>query len=248
MPRFLRTLTLLTALACAAVVGMGCGGRSTKPDEDVLVVLFDTSGSTTVARTRYLQDFESALSSYRERKNRIIILGDVITDNTLATAEYRINATVEENKGWFGSPLKRDTERKKALDQARNALKLNHPKSDIMTGFQLAEKVFAGHKKAKDKRLIIFSDMVEQSDRYDFSGESLDEKRINQIVAKERADHRLSDLRGVKVWCVGVGAAQKGGLSSKKIQHIQDFWMAYLRACKAEADPSHFAARLINFE
>ena len=248
MIRRVGSILLFAAMVCASVTWAGCGRRQVRTREEVLVVLFDTSGSTQVARDKYLQDFRKALDEYRDHKNRLIILGDVITDNTLATAEYRIDACVEEDKGWLGNPMKRNMERNKAVAQAKDALKLVFPHSDIMTGLQLAEKVFAGHRNAVDKRLIIFSDMIEQSSRYNFYSEKFTPDRIRQIINKEREDLRLPCLPGVKVWCAGVGVARKPGLSSTQMRRFQEFWMEYLRACKAEADPSHYAARLINFD
>lgn len=223
----------------------GCGSKKVK--EDVLVVLFDTSGSTQGVRGRYLDDFKEALSIYKDDPNKILIYGDVITENTLATASYPIKQTVEEDKGWLGNPLKRESSKKLVVTQVKKALEQVSAKSDIMTGFQLAEKIFAGHRNARDKRLIIFSDMIEQSSRYQFDVDKLDSNSINDIIAREKEDNRLPELNGVKIWVVGFAAAKKGGLSSGKVQQIQDFWMCYEKATGAEADASRCAARLINF-
>lgn len=125
------------------------------------------------------------------------------------------------------------------------------PHTDLMNAFQLAEKVFNGEsvRGASEKILVIFSDMIEQTRRHDFSSENLTEARISQILDIERKAGRLPELRGVKVWVAGATAAGSGsGLPPEKIQRIQQFWLRYFKACSADLTKERYASTLLNFD
>jgi hypothetical protein len=89
--------------------------------------------------------------------------------------------------------------------------------------------------------------MVEQSGHYNFASERLDEKRIKGIIRTERLAGRLPDLHGVRVWVAGATATPQHGLDSAKIYGIQNFWLAYFKACGADFSKDRYAQTLINF-
>ena len=260
-----RCLSLAAVLVLSLPL-VGCGKRSSPPPprraakpqvadgapQTVVFVLFDLSGSTSAKpiRDRYERDFAKIVE---QLKGGELVMGDVITENTLATASYPINQSFPRYDPWTTNRMKHKRTMEKAVATvAEQAKKVIHdtkaaPRTDLMNAFELAAKVFNGEQAggAANKALVVFSDMVEQSRRYDFTGVPLDKKQANALIEKERAAGRLPKLEGAKVWVAGASAK---GLASGKFHEIQAFWLAYFTACGAELTSERYAATLINFE
>ena len=219
-----------------------------------IFVLFDISGSTSApaVRQRYLEDFTAVLAAARGGD---VIVGDVITDNSQATATYPIRQTLPVYDVFHFSRLTYD----EALQAAQRRLRVTGralilhsapaPRTDLMNAFQLAETVLQGDatRGVTRKVLVVFSDMVEQSARYDFTVEPLTDSRAAEIIAGERSAGRLPDLHGVTVWVAGAAAAPRDGLPPDKIYAIQRFWLRYFAACGARLDKHRYATRLLHF-
>jgi hypothetical protein len=180
---------------------------------NVVFVLFDLSASTSdpAIRERYARGFDTILEQVEDTR----LMGDVITANSLATASYPINATFPAYSQWTDNPLtfKRKLKKEKEVvrRQVNKLLKTSRrePHTDLMNAFQLAAKVFNSEECANSqhKVLVVFSDMTEQSKSYNFVRLKLAPKEIEKIIMKERQAGQLPDLRGVKVYVAGAGAA-----------------------------------------
>jgi lysophospholipase L1-like esterase len=121
------------------------------------------------------------------------------------------------------------------------------PSTKIMDALQLAERVFKTHKRDK-KILVLFSDMVEESEYYNFKRENLTQKRIEQIISQEKAKGRLPDLSGVKVYVVGAAAGSYEKMPSEKIFGLQNFWLRYFKECGADLAKERYGGPLLEFE
>lgn len=233
---------------------VGCGSKGGQASSHAIFVLFDISGSTTAKeiRQRYFNDFEKIL---KELQGGELLMGDVITENTLATLSYPINELFPAYNPLMGNPLTHKRKMRQAIERAKEKAKQlilqspPAPKTDLLNAFQAADKVFNGErcKGVPHKVLIVFSDMIEQSGRYDFTGEEMTKNRIQEILETLRRQEQLPNLKGVKVWVAGATASVKGGLNPQKIYQIQDFWLAYFRACGADLTKERYAATLLNF-
>jgi len=248
---------LLMVLLGLLLAGMltSCGGKSSAASgPSAVFVLFDVSGSTSAPQIRrlYFQDYLAIVNAMGDGD---AIMGDVITDNTMATSTYPIHQTLPHYDMLRYSKLTFDEALHKVEAQVRTEgekliLHSNStPSTDLMNAFQLADKIFNGEdwRASQNKRLVVFSDMVEQSHHYDFTVENLDDAHIQQIIAQERANGRLPNLHGVKVWVAGATLEPTNGLPPAKIYQIQNFWLHYFKACGADIDESRYATRLINF-
>jgi hypothetical protein len=109
---------------------------------------------------------------------------------------------------------------------------------------QLAEKAFQSRAgvAAKARLLILLSDMVEESARYNFRKENLTPARITTLVEAERKAGHLPVLNGVQVWVSGAG-----GTVPEKFVQIQNFWIQYFRAAGADLRKSRYGAGLMDF-
>ncbi len=118
------------------------------------------------------------------------------------------------------------------------------PTTDLVGAMQLAEKAFQSRAgvAAKARLLILLSDMVEESARYNFRQENLTPARITTLVEAERKVGHLPVLNGVQVWVSGAG-----GTAPEKFVQIQDFWIQYFRAAGADLRKSRYGAGLMDF-
>ena len=254
-----RIAAAFVALAAAASL-MGCGD---KPPATAVFVLFDLTGCVKdpAIQKRYESGFEQIVATLwnekdptRGVKKGAVVMGDKITHNTMATASYPITATLPAF-GMMKAQAKVEDEIKaatKALGEQAKALlgeKTEQPNTDLMNAFQLADKVSNGEEcsAASQKLLVVFSDMIEQSGRYDFSAIPLNDEAVQKIIAKEREGKRLPKLDGVKVWVAGATASTGAGLSSDRILQIQSFWLTYFKACGADLTKERYAPTLLGF-
>ena len=229
-----RRVLILSALL--VLVAAGCGGKSAQGR--VTTVLFDLSGSTSAQaiRQQYMRDFTKILDTVASGG---VIAADIIDDNPLAHSTFPINESfdryepLKENKLDYERRVhqKRDAVIKQADTIVRKPA--GRPGSSVIDSMQLAEL------------LVIFSDMIEQSRRYDFTGENLTAARIGQIIAKEQSAGRLPELQDVEVCVVGAGAATSGGLSAEKLLSIREFWLQYFKAAGADLSKDRYGSALL---
>jgi hypothetical protein len=214
--------------------------------EVVLCVLFDLSQSAQNVRAAYQSDFEKVVDGLA---GSVLVLGAGITDHSLATGRFEIDKEIPKYNPFVDSKL---TFRKK-LQSVQMAVKQDGRKllespstatTDLIGAMQLAEKAFQSQAgaSAKARLLILFSDMVEESARYNFRRENLTPARITAIVEGERKTGRLPTLKGVQVWVSGAG-----GTVPERFTQIQDFWTQYFRAAGADLRKSRYGAGLMDF-
>lgn len=240
--RRLAVLSLFPLLLSA-----GCGNPA---PARVTVVLFDLSASTNVdaIRQQYLTDFTKVLAGVTAGGT---IAADIIDDNPLAHSSYPINATFERYEPMKENKLdydRRIREKRDAVIKAAQAIVRKRPSgrrgTSLLDGLQLAERVYLTYQ-GDQKVLVIFSDMIEQSRRYDFTGEKLTEARIGEIIAREQSAGRLPDLHDVEVCVVGAGAEKSGGLSTEKFLSIREFWSQYFEAAGANLPKERYGSALL---
>lgn len=229
------------------LLSAGCG----KPaPARVTVVLFDLSASTSAEaiRQQYLTDFGKVLGAMTAGG---AIAADIIDDNPLAHSSYPINETFERYQPMKENKLDYDRrmhEKRDAVIKEAEAIVRKRPSgrpgTNVLDALQLAERVFLAHKEDQ-KLLVIFSDMIEQSRRYDFTGENLTAARIDQIIARERSAGRLPDLHDVEVCVAGAGAEKSGGMPAEKFLSIREFWFQYFEAVGANLPKERYGAALL---
>lgn len=239
---------LLVPSVLVLMIAAGCGGKSVSTR--VTVVLFDLSASTNVEaiRQQYIGDFTSILDTVTGGG---IIAADIIDDNPLAHSSYPIKESfdrydpLKENKLDYERRIR---QKRDAVTKAAEAIVRRRPSgrrgTNVLDGLQLAERAFLAFQ-GDQKLLVIFSDMIEQSSRYDLSAENLIAARITQIIAREQSAGRLPDLGEVEVCVVGAGAARSGGLSPEKLLSIREFWFQYFKAAGANLPKERYGSALL---
>ena len=77
--------------------------------------------------------------------------------------------------------------------------------------------------------IIIFSDMIHESNDLNFLRITLDEKTINKIISDLKASNRIPNLTGSKVFVCGSTAK-----TNAMIDSIQNFWKKYFEEAHAD--------------
>jgi hypothetical protein len=213
------------------------------------VALFDVSASTAAhpIREQYARDFEKIIGLVTSGG---IVAADIIDDNPLAHSTVPINEpfkprSAAESNLYYQRRIR--AHRARVLQLARSILdkrRSDRPGSHIFEALHLAERIFATYQD-RQKLLVVFSDMIEQSHRYDFAQENLTQERIASIIEAERDAMRIPDLRDVEVCVTGAGASTAGGIPSEQILAIRDFWLRYFGVAGANLPKVRYGATLL---
>ncbi len=98
---------------------------------------------------------------------------------------------------------------------------------------KIAEDIFNRDQKRKVRWLVIFSDMVEESKKYNFKTNPPTKSVAEKILEDHKNSGFLPSLKGVKVYVAGAG----GGTNYKA---IKDFWLRYFKETGAICDESTY--------
>jgi len=161
-------------------------------------------------------------------------LPKITSDNDLIVMQQK-KKSMEEFKNKKEEIIQ--TVKARLADDSRKILK-----TDVMSSLQIAEKYFDGKSGAK-KYLLILSDMIEDSDRYNFEKENLTDNRIKAIIEKEKKENRIPSLKDVDVWIIGPEAKDL-----KRYYAIQDFWLAYFKEAGIDLPKSHYGALAVQIK
>jgi hypothetical protein len=226
-----------------------------------VVVLCDLSESTRDLRDVYVHSFKKVLSSVGHGD---VIVAAKITGASIAEPGIPIKEAFPEfvPRDKMGNPTDNPILVKNAKKEADERLEAkkeeliriandflsargdSHKRilhTDIMSSLHVAERVFKNYRRDKFI-LVMLSDMIEDSSEYNFEKENLNDKRIEEIIRREKEKNKIPDLKGVKVYIVAAGA---GG--SKKFFTIQNFWLRYLKECGANLSKENYGSALLSF-
>lgn len=146
-------------------------------------------------------------------------------------------------KGFFDSRLRHEKKLKKIktcfrdslLNEFEGAAQANN--TEILASLRLAEQYFNGVQGEK-KIVIILSDMIEESEFYNFRRNKIQPK---SILDKEETAHRLPNLSNIIVYVSGAYAA-----TGKKYDEIMGFWKEYF--AKTGAKLKNYTSEMIVFD
>lgn len=244
----LRTIFHLNAI-CLFLLLMSATVVLAEAPSKTVVVLFDISGSTLnpAIREQYRNDFIKITDPKHALFPGDAIAADLIADSSAAGSTLPINEELQANS-WDTNTIKvKKANReilKRIMEDADVILQSNQQakSTDILSSLQIAERVFKTYNKERNV-LVIMSDMVEDSQSYNFEKEKLTDSRVTEIIAKERKAGRLPDLKNVQVYAI------KNATGQSKLDHgaIQNFWLRYFQETGARIDKAHYGP-LTKFE
>lgn len=221
-----------------------------------IVALFDISASTdqNALRQRYQTEFMEIVSKLATYDG-LIMRADAIRATPLAETTFpiRVNMSrmnvVNKNEDNLDDQVKKV---KAEVLQSLTDLFSQNPATQqtrILDAIEVTSRIFNGEdmKGITDRRLVMFSDMIESSDRYEFTQVHLSEKAIAEMIQKDKRNGRIPSLGGIHVWVAGAGAGGGSGLSGDQLRGIEQFWLAYFRAAGADLAPERYGSTLLNF-
>lgn len=247
----LASCTLLLTLALP-----GCGGKP--PETRAFLFLFDFSGSAggSDVRSRYRDWASTALQPEAGKRSRLgpgdALMAGLITDNSLVQADFPLKVEVTPMDPSKDNPLmaqSRAVKETEGLEKKLDAVFSADPRSKatkIMDAMVLAQQVLKALKRDRSV-IVVFSDMVEESETYDFRKEKLSADRIGQIIAAEKKSGRLPDLAGVRVYVWGAGGGSYQGMTSAQILGIRDFWLRYFKEAGADLPAERYLSAPVGF-
>jgi hypothetical protein len=129
-----------------------------------------------------------------------------------------------------------------ALEQSAGLLERNDPD----TFWDGLRRFVTGKKKTNSTNvIIIFSDMIQESDETTFAGdEGCTPEQASEVMGKLRTWRRIPDLRGCVVFVNG-----RTGTSNLQVENIRGFWTQYFKESGAELSAYDYEAgpQIISF-
>jgi hypothetical protein len=114
------------------------------------------------------------------------------------------------------------------------------PKTAILDSLVLASKLFGSD--GRRPILVLLSDMLEDSDRFNFEHIAITGTLIARTIGSDQAHNELPDLHGAQVYVAGAS-----GRTSRQAYDVQKFWLAYIAAAHGRLDPDDYAPSLLRF-
>lgn len=149
------------------------------------------------------------------------------TRNLATRTEFRIREEKSKRK-ILGS----STDILSAIEQARQVFEFS---ADLENGWQRIKRFLSGKSKTQSVNiLLIFSDMIQESDAIDFNKpkdrpEGCPPQELNAIIQELKIRHKLPTLNGCEVIVFG-----RTGLNNIQVDNNEAFWITYFQ--KAEAN------------
>jgi len=227
---------------------------STTPQFGV-VALLDISASTDqdVLKQRYQKELLDVIDQLVP--HGAVIRADAIRATPLADTVFPVRIDVAKMSVIDKNEFTMEESLKKAKDSAGQELSRllsdtpTTPMTRILDAIEVTSRIFNGEemRDIPDRRLLIFSDMIESSERYEFTRAAFSQRAISAMIQKDRRTGRIPKLNGVRVWIAGAGAGGGSRLSSDQLRGIEQFWLEYFRAAGAELVPTRYGSTLLNF-
>lgn len=236
---------------------LGCGkvqqALSEKPAVAV-VALFDTSASTDqqALKDRYTREFLTIIDS--TANTGLLLRGDVIHATPLAETTFPLRIDIPKpsiNKNDFTQEELVRNAKQKAADGLRQLFAAGPATANtqLLDAIEVTSRLFNGAelRDIQDRRLVIFSDMIESSERYEFSRGTLRPAAIRMMLEREEKAGRVPSLKSVHVWVAGAGAGGGQKLSGDQLRGIEQFWLQYFRKAGADLPETQYGSSLLNF-
>jgi hypothetical protein len=252
---FVVSSTLLTV--CFIVLAASGCGKPPNTAVPLVVALFDVSSPELPAATRqqYFEDFKrGVIQPLQDGAARTgeTVLADLTGQATFGYTDWPVRVTFpvfDRATASLDAYHKTVQALAETLTAQAEQVVVNAPApppADLMDAIKATERAFTSEEglAAPNRTLLIFSDMLVQSTRHDFTTDRLTVTGIRTLIQDERNAERLPSLKGVRVWVAGAGASPKSGISTSKAKQLHAFWTEYFRACGTDLPEKCYTERL----
>jgi len=210
-------------------------GRAVAQDH-ALVIAVDLTQSIAVAGPDHKTEFEKNIDAVTKvlaqvpADARVTVIG--ITDKSFAQPYILLTATIPDDPGYFGERLRSARLQLVRVWKACSAkLTPGFRQTDVLGALVLAGEIFEQQPKAKEKVLVIFSDMRQQAKELDLETPSA--VPSFDSIGTKGPKIQIANLDNVHVNALGVDGA---GKSLRYWQTLRKFWTEYFRASGASLE------------
>ncbi len=210
----------------------------------MIFILVDMSGSTNAARhTVYREGFEKIYENL-EQGDRIMV--GTITGRSFIDFKPAVDVELPKKSVWVNRIQfeRKLTETKKEIREEVERLlsrSKGTPRTEILNSLNIADTVF--HDEKRQKILVIFSDMIQDSREYNFSHVKVTDAYIEKVINYREKHNLIPDLTEVKVYVAGAS-----GADPNKFRTVEKFWTRYFEKSRADFSPHRYGHSLISFE
>lgn len=223
-----KSLTLVSAMLAAGAGLRGYVPTDALVDEPGKCIMVFVDVSSSVKTTAPYGAAWDLITKVVEPGDRLIL--GVISDNTLTSFRPVVN-TVVPNTPWHQKSEKRRKNEIASLfkNEIAGGMEKTHtaPRSkntEIMASLVVAGKTFESE--TRECIVVLLSDMLEDSPKYDFEDIKLTPSTTRKIIEERRAAGFIPDLHGATFYIAG-----ECSLEADKMLEVERFWTEYIRAC-----------------
>jgi len=247
----MKRITLIFVIVALILSAYQCNKSTSRK---LIVVLIDLSESANKPEMKklYLDSFkkivdkithEDALFVAPITEKSILELNFIVEEENIVPLNITINTNLQvERKLRKEGKEKLEAKKQEFLKKVEDVL-INQTrkiyKTDILSSLNMAdERVFRSFSSQNYKKmLVIMSDMMEDSDVYNFEKQLLSDGKVSEIISSRKEKGLLPKLNDVKIFVVGANAP-----SVSKYNDIKKFWIKYFVESGAELTEEHYSS------
>ncbi len=209
-----------------------------------IVIFVDMSGSTNLARrTVFREAFDKIYENLRQG-DRILV--GTITGRSYIDFKPAVDVEIPKKSIWLNRIQfeRKLTQTKEKIREEVDLLlseKRGTPRTEILNSLNIADTIF--HNEKRRKVLVILSDMIQDSQEYNFEKISVTNDYINRIIRYRRQHDLIPNLKDVKVYVAGAS-----GADPDKFRSVERFWARYFEKTGADFSQHRYGHSLIDFE
>lgn len=251
----MKALFRAAAVLVVAPALVGCAPKP--PATATVLVLADVSGS--VRRPEMQQAYCAAFDKvFDALEPGDALIAAPITSASELTFDLPVQREMPDpgleradNRLIRSAKMKNARERIESLEpevreQFKTWLEADHGKvmwTDLFGALRLAQQLFANYPERPIRRLVILSDMIQDSPDWQFDELKLTDDRRTTIIRRLEQAGAMPRLDGVRVHVAGAYADDQA-----RLRRIRGFWQEYFAAAGASLRPADYGTTLIRFE
>lgn len=227
-------------------LSIGCGEQT----RTAYFVNVDCSNSTSreFIRESYKSDFRKVLNKADEGD---VIAIDRISSNSFSTSDPLILKLPQysifgSNRDMFNKiidSLKKDFANKSEKYFANPEF----TQTDIINSLSRSSVYLRRNELSEFRKIIIlFSDMIQETEELNLNEYPEDEKQINKLISKLEKDDKILNLDSIEVYSSGAtySALDEKKISINQTKQTKEFWVLYFEKCKMKFRDEMYQARL----
>lgn len=233
----------------ASFLSLSCGSKI----RTAYFVNVDCSNSTAdkYIRDAYRNDFKKILKTADEGD---IIVIDRISSNSFSTSdpltvsipEYSIFGANKDKFEKFRDSLKKDFAEK----SEKYFTDPEYTETDILNSINSSIIYLRnGELKSFRKIIVLFSDMIQETEELDLTENNGDERQIKKIITNLEKENKIFNLDSIEIYVSGATYSELKGteINLRQTKFIKEFWKEYFLRCNMKYRDEMYQSRLAEF-